>query len=57
MNSNISDVIGTKNIGILVDLKISVNDNGKLYPKSILVQSQKIIAAYEAGETLPYGGH
>jgi hypothetical protein len=57
MTLNIADVIGTTDLGKLIDLKFSINDNGKPEPESILVQAQKIIAAYGAGQTLSYGDH
>lgn len=57
MTSNIADVIGSKDVGKLIDLKFSLNDNGKPEPESILTQAKNIIAAYGCGQTLPYGDH
>ncbi|MFM2408557.1 MAG: hypothetical protein RL358_1299 [Pseudomonadota bacterium] len=53
----INDAFGSKDIGNLIDLKFSVNDNGKPESNSILIQAQQIIAAYKEGQTLPYGDH
>ncbi|MHB1117734.1 hypothetical protein [Sideroxydans sp.] len=55
--NNVAEALNTKEIGNLIDLKFSVNDNGKPEAQSILDQAEKIIAAYKEGLTLPYGDH